>query len=136
MEVTDSDVPSQSADKECRLGDLHLASVMDKAVAGEHVQRWPSDMKDKIVRRTRKDSWASFVTNGGGPVLSARVAGEYGRILGQELTEAGERVHADLVKEAKSGEVEAWEQLEMGIGNGHLVKGSSGYAMRADVAGG
>ena len=52
----DSDVPGQSADKGCRLGDIHVASVMDKEVVEEHVQRRPSDVKDKIVTRTRKDS--------------------------------------------------------------------------------
>ena len=34
--VADSDVPGQSVSKKCRLGDLHLAVVMDKDVAQEH----------------------------------------------------------------------------------------------------
>ena len=70
---TDSDVPSLSAAEECRLGDLKLAFVMDKDVANEHAPRRRSDMREQIGAQTRKDPGASVVTDGGGPVLSARV---------------------------------------------------------------
>ena len=48
-----SDVPSQSVDKKCRLGDHRLAFLMDKELVKEHAQRWRSDMKDKIGAQTR-----------------------------------------------------------------------------------
>ena len=67
-------VPSQSADKNCQLGDVHLACVTDLDVAKKHAQWWLSDMKGKMDTQTRKDPGASFVMDGGGPVFAARVA--------------------------------------------------------------
>ena len=61
----DSDIPTQSADRQSRLGDLHLAFAMDKGVAKEHAQWRRSDMKDKIVTQTRKDPGISSVMGGG-----------------------------------------------------------------------
>ena len=63
--------------------------------------------------QTRMDPGASFVSDGAGPVLSARVAEERDCTLGQELTEAAERVHADLAHKAKVREFGAWEQFKV-----------------------
>ena len=79
--VVASDVPTQSASKRSRLGDLHLASVIDEEVAKERAQQWRSDMEEKIDTETREGPGASFVVDSGGPVLSARVAKERNRIL-------------------------------------------------------
>ena len=107
--VMDSDIPTQSVDTKCRVGDLHLAFFADKEVVKEHAQRWRSDMREKIDAQTRKDPGVSFVMGGGVPVLSAWVAEECSRVLGQELTEAQERAHAALAPKAKRRDVEAWE---------------------------
>ena len=101
--VMGSDILAQSADKRCRSGDLHLASV-----AGKEVVKWHSDMKEKIETHTRKDPGASCISDGGGPVLSAWVAEACNRGLGQELTEEGERLHADLVWKARERGLDAW----------------------------
>ena len=68
-------------DTKCRLGDLHVAFVMDKDVATGHAQWWRSHMKEKVDTQTRKDPGASFVMHGGEPVLTAWVAERYNRNL-------------------------------------------------------
>ena len=70
-------------------------------------------MKGKIRTRTRMDPGAPFMVDGGGPVLSAWVAGDCSRISGQALTEAEERNFADLVYKAKVRELEAWGQFKV-----------------------
>ena len=100
----DLDVSSQSVVKKCRMGDLLLSSVADKDVVKGHAQWWRSDMKEKVDAQTRKDPGTSFARDGGGPVLSAWVAAICNRALGQELTEAAERAHADLARKAKGRE--------------------------------
>ena len=61
-------------------------------------------MKEKM------DPGTSSGLDGGGPVLSAWVAGECYRVLGQELAEEGGRLHAYLVRKAKGRESDAWDQ--------------------------
>ena len=62
---------------------------------------------------TRQDTGASFVMDGRGPVSFARVAEEYNRALGQELADVEDWAHADLVREAKQGELEARAQFKV-----------------------
>ena len=109
----DSAIPTQSVETEGRLGDLHLAFVMDKGVAKEHARRRRSDMKEKIDMRTRKDPGVSFSMDFGGPVLSAWAAEERSRIPGQELPEVEERAHADLARMAKDRNLEASGQFKV-----------------------
>ena len=66
-----SGIPTQSIDKESRLGDLHLAFVMDKEVVKEHAQWWQPEMKAKIDTQPRMDLGKSLKVDGRGPVLSA-----------------------------------------------------------------
>ena len=99
--AVDSDVPSQSAVKKCRLGHLHLAFVMDKDVVKGHAQWRRSAMETKIGTQARKDPGAPSVMDGGGPVLSAWPAKERNRISGQELTEVEERVYARTLRERR-----------------------------------
>ena len=87
----DSDIPTQQIDKMSRLGELQLALVMDKEVVKEHAQWSQPEMKEKIGTQTRMDPDASFMVDGGGPVLSGRIAEERNRILRQGLTESGEQ---------------------------------------------
>ena len=72
--VMNSDIPTQWLGKKYRAGDLHLASVADKEEARGHAQWRHSDMKGEIAVQSRKDRGVSFDLDGGGPVLSARVA--------------------------------------------------------------
>ena len=62
----------------------------------------------KIDTQTRLDPGASVLADGGGPVLSARVAEEGNQISGQELTEGAERTLSDIAKKANVKKVEAW----------------------------
>ena len=88
------------------LGELHLD------VAKEHAQWWHPDMTEKIDTQTRKNPGASFIMNGAGPALSAKAAEECNRVVGRELTEGGERLHADLARQAKEQELDAWNQFK------------------------
>ena len=92
----DSDTPTQSIDKKSRLSDLHLAFVMDEEAAKEHAQWRQLELKEKIDTQIRLAPGAWVFVDGGEPVLSARVAEERDRILGQELTECGERIRRTL----------------------------------------
>ena len=78
----------------------------------ERAQCWRWCMREKIDTQTREDSGASSGVNGGGPALSAWVAEECNRVSGQELTEAEERVRADLAQRAKERELEAWGRFK------------------------
>ena len=68
-------------------------------------------MRGKIDAQTRMDPGASCIVDGGGPVLSVRVAEECNRISGRELTEVKGRVHADLARRAKARELDLWNQF-------------------------
>ena len=63
------DFPTQSIGKNSRLGDLHLAFVMDKEVAKEHAQWWKPEMQGEIGTQARMDPGASLMVDGGGPAL-------------------------------------------------------------------
>ena len=98
--ATDSGIPTQSVGRKSRLGDLHLAIVMEKEAVKENARWRRLEMKAKIDAQTRiVDEW--------GPASSAWVAEERNRILGQELTECGGREFSDLVHTAKVRELEA-----------------------------
>ena len=71
--------------------------MIDKEVAKEHAQWWQPEVQAKIDTRARMDPGASFLVDVGGPALSAWVAEECNRILGQELTDSEERTFSDLV---------------------------------------
>ena len=90
-----SDIPTQSIDEKSRLTDLHLASVGDENVVKEHAQWRQPEMKVKNNTQNRTVSGSSFMADGGGPVLSARVAEECSRISGRALTEGEGRTFAD-----------------------------------------
>ena len=53
------------------------------------------------------------VVDGWGSVLSAWVAGERNRFLGQELAEAEERVFADPVRQGNGRELDEWRQFKV-----------------------
>ena len=61
-----SDIPTHSIDTKSRLGDLHVASVMDKEVAKEHGRLWEPEMKEKVDTQTRMVPGASLMVDGGG----------------------------------------------------------------------
>ena len=50
---------------------------------------------------------------GGGAAISARVADECSRALGQKSSEEGERAHADLILGAKAREVDGWKSFQV-----------------------
>ena len=86
-------------------------------------------MKGEIGTQTRKDSGASFITDGGGPVLSARVAEERNHVLGQELAEEEARLHADPVRKAKERGLDAWGQFNV---FGRPNQGRRGHVLGVD----
>ena len=99
-------MPTQSLGKQCRVRDLRPACAAEKEVVKAHALWWHFEMK-KIEMQSRKDPSASSVIDGGRSVLSAWVAEERNRVMGRELTEAEERVHADLLRMAQVRELEA-----------------------------
>ena len=111
--VMDSDIPTQSSEKKSRLGDLHLAFVMNQEVVKERAQWRRPELGEKIETYTRLGPGASVFVGGGRAVLSAWAAEECNRILGQELTEGGKRTFSDLVKTPKARELEAWEHFRV-----------------------
>ena len=108
-----SDTPTQSVEKKSRLGELHLALVMDKEVAEDHAQEWRPETKEKIDTQARMDPAAPSMEDGGGPVLSSRLAEERNRISAQESTKGGDRTSADPGNKAKVGELGAWEHFRV-----------------------
>ena len=111
--VMDSNIPALSIGKKSRLGDLHVASVMDEEEVRELARRRRPEIKAKINTQTRVGPGASGIVGGGGPVLPARVAEECSRILGQGVTESEERAFSDLARMAKVRELEAWEHFRV-----------------------
>ena len=69
--ATDSDIPTESLGKKCRIGELHVAFVADKEGVKEHVQWWRFEMKEKIDVQSQKGPGAPLALDGIGPVLSA-----------------------------------------------------------------
>ena len=98
--VMDSDIPTKSSGTKRREGDLHSAFVAGKEVVQQHAQWRHCAMKARIDTQSREDPSVPSVIDGGGSVLTARVATKRNRVLRQELTEAEGRVHADLVRKA------------------------------------
>ena len=88
--VLGSDIPTQSPGGGCRVGDLHLAFVVGKGVVKVHAQWWHSEMIEKIDTQSRQDPSEPFAIDGGGAVLSARVAEDRNRVSGQELRRSGQ----------------------------------------------
>ena len=72
----------------------------------EHAQRWHPGKK-------RLTPEKKSLAGGGGPALSAWVAGKCNCIAGQGLTEGEERTIPDLSHKAKVGELEAWGQFKV-----------------------
>ena len=70
-------------------------------------------MQEKTDTQTRMNPGASFIVDGGGPVLSARVGGDCDRILVRELTGEEERKFADIVDKAMVRELESWDQFKV-----------------------
>ena len=93
------------------MGDLHSTSVAENEEVKEHAQWWHRGMKDKIDAQSRKDLIAPFVIDRQGSVLSAGVAEERNRELGQELVGVEERVHSDLMRRAEERELDTWKQF-------------------------
>ena len=56
---------------------------------------------------------SSSVVEGVGGPISARVADEANRALGQELSLDGEKMHADLVREGKLRGLAAWGKFDV-----------------------
>ena len=107
----DSDIPPQSVRRKSRLGDLHLAFVMDKGAVEGHAQWWNPKMREKIDTQRRMDPGASIMAGGGGPKLSAWVAEERNHISEQESTEREERIFANLAHKAKVRGLDARERF-------------------------
>ena len=70
-------------------------------------------MKERMDTQTRLDPGASVLVDGGGQVLSARLAKERNRILRQESPEGEKRTLSDHVTKAKVKELEAWEYFRV-----------------------
>ena len=74
----------------------------DRAVVRAHAHWWSPEPNPKI------EVSQSSVVEGVDGAISASVADECNRILGQELTLEEEAAHADLVEAGKPRELETW----------------------------
>ena len=73
---------------------------VDLAVAQAHAQWWPPDLKPKVGVNP------SAAVDGVDGAISAWVADECNRVLGQELSQEEEEMHADLANGRKKRELE------------------------------
>ena len=87
-----------------RAGDLHSAFFAGKEVAGAHTQRRDPELKSRL------EATRPYVVGRMNAAISARVAGKCDSVLGQELMEDGETLRADLAREAKRRELNAWKR--------------------------
>ena len=95
------DDPPGSQDERCRADSLCLAFVANEEVVEGHAQ-WRNPGLE-----CRVDSTQSSVAKGPDAPISACVANECNRVLGQELTGEVEKLDADLVRGATKKQVSA-----------------------------
>ena len=81
--------------------------VADMAVVQTHAQWWTPELKPHF------EAIQSSVVEGVDGAISARVADECNRVLGQELTPGEEETHASLAHEGKLRELAAWERFDV-----------------------
>ena len=81
--------------------------VVDLAVVKEHAQWWPSDLKPQMAALNRQ------MVAGCDEAVSAWVADECNRILGQELTAEEELACQELVHEGEMRELEARKKFKV-----------------------
>ena len=86
---------------------LATALVVDMPVAREHAQWWNPVMKPQV------GAPRSSVVGGVDGPISAWVADERNRALGQELSPDEEKAHAALVRGGKLRELVAWGEFDV-----------------------
>ena len=86
---------------------------MGKGVVKDRAQWRQPEMKEKIDTLARMDPGAPLMVDGGGPVLSPRVAEKRNRTLRQELTEGEERTFPGLVRKAEVMELVDLERFRV-----------------------
>ena len=80
---------------------------VDMAVVQTHAQWWHPVLKPKF------GAYQSSFVEGIGGAISAWVADERNRVLGQEITLEEEEMHTDLVRAGKLRELEAWMKFDV-----------------------
>ena len=89
-------------------GDVPATTMeVDLAVAHAHAQRWSPELKPKL------EVNLSAAAEGVDGVISAWVADECNRILGQELPREAEEMRADLANEGKRRELAARDKFDV-----------------------
>ena len=88
-------------------GDVPAITMeVDLAVVQAHAQWWPPDLKPKM------EASPSEAVEGVDGAISAWVADECNRVLGQELSQEEDEMRADLAREGKRRELEAWGEFD------------------------
>ena len=77
--VLGSDLPTQSQEKRCRVGGLHLAFSADEDGVKEHVQWWHPEMKSRMDSQSQLNPTDSVFVDGLGAVMSVWKAEKYNR---------------------------------------------------------
>ena len=86
---------------------LRLPSVSDGEVVKKRAQRRNPELKSRM--GAAQSSVAEWV----GATISAWAAEEYNQELGQELTAGGDKLHADLARDASATELTKWNQSKV-----------------------
>ena len=81
--------------------------AVDLAAVKVHAQWWPSDLKPRMAALPNQ------IVEGSDETVSAWVAGECNRILGQELTVDEELTSQELAREGKTRELEARKKFKV-----------------------
>ena len=90
-----------------------MACVADEDAVTGHAQWRHFEMQEKLDEQSGQDPGASFVSDCGMPVSSARVAVDCNRVVELESTTEKERANAAVAKKAKEKDLDAWEQFKV-----------------------
>ena len=103
-----SALPTQGGDGKRSRGDAGASHVMvDLAVLKEHAQWWSSELKPHFSLLNHS------LVDGSDNAISAWMAEECNRVLGQKLTTDEELHCPEMVQEGKQRELDAWKKFKV-----------------------
>ena len=104
--VGNLDAFSRNQEKRCRVEVLRAAFVSAKEVVKGHARRRHPELESRL------DATRTSVLAGVDVAISAWVAEECNRVLGQEVTEEEAKFHSGMAREATEQESRAWKQFK------------------------
>ena len=112
-------LPTQDGVGKRSRGDAGASHVMvDLAVLEKHTQWWSSELKPHF------NLWSHSLVDGSENAISAWMAEECNRVLGQELTPDEELQCPEMVQDGKERELNAWKQFNVfsSVDDGSVTK--------------